>query len=111
MIYVKTDETSKVVYTNCFPFDSTLGLGKTEEELLELGYLVSEVPEPEFVEGKSPVLYFDGNTFNYIYQDIPISTEDKIRELEIELKVSKEDNVSNMLAITELYELILGGGA
>lgn len=38
-----------------------------------------------------------------------ITPEKRIEQLESELAVAKEDNVSNMLAITELYEMILGG--
>jgi hypothetical protein len=39
------------------------------------------------------------------------TSEEKIQQLEAELAIAKEDNISNMLAITEIYELMLGGGA
>jgi XkdW protein len=41
--------------------------------------------------------------------EIQILTE-KNEQLEKELAVTKEDNIANMLAITEIYEMMLGGG-
>lgn len=37
----------------------------------------------------------------------PKMLEEKIKQLESELALAKEDSVSNMLAITEVYELLL----
>lgn len=56
-------------------------------------------------------LNLDTSTLFYDYVDRALTPEEKIEQLETELTVSKEDNISNMLAITELYEMILGGGA
>ncbi|KZE67000.1 hypothetical protein AWM68_19865 [Fictibacillus phosphorivorans] len=41
--------------------------------------------------------------------EIEILTE-KNEQLEKELAITKEDNIANMLAITEIYEMVLGGG-
>ncbi|MBH0159107.1 hypothetical protein IHV10_22310 [Fictibacillus sp. 5RED26] len=74
---------------------------------------IEEIPEPVLQAGKTPNLYYNletGQLF-YEYSDRQLSPEERIQQLEAELTVSKEDNVSNMLAITELYELILGGTA
>jgi XkdW protein len=41
--------------------------------------------------------------------EIEILTE-KNEQLEKELAITKEDSIANMLAITEIYEMMLGGG-
>jgi hypothetical protein len=94
------------------PFDSKNGLGKTQEELEMAGVFVDSLPIAEILEGKIPMLKINANNqLFYEYEDAPPSEADRISQLEKELAVSKADNISNMLAITELYELILGGGA
>jgi hypothetical protein len=71
------------------------------------------IPGEEVIFGKRAILKYDttNKTLYYEYEDRPFTPEEKIQQLESELAISKEDNVSNMLAITELYELILGGTA
>lgn len=44
-------------------------LGKTLEELAELGVLLEAVPEPEAVEGAVPILSFDGANLYYEYKN------------------------------------------
>ena len=44
MNYIETTN-GKVTFTHYLPFDPVYGLGKTEAELLETGYLVEEIPE------------------------------------------------------------------
>jgi hypothetical protein len=75
------------------------------------GIEVDSIPEPEYISRKAEVLYINPDTKDmyYEYVDIPLNDAEKIQQLESELAISKEDNVSNMLAITELYEMILGG--
>ena len=79
------------------PFDEKDGLGKTEEELLQIGALVDEIPEPEQKDGKIPVMYYDpeNNKIYYEYEDKPLSPEERIALLE--------------QAILELT-MLLGGG-
>jgi hypothetical protein len=73
------------------PFDDINGLGKTEEELLQIGYLVDEVPEPEQIEGKSSMMFYTperGFWFEYI--DIPKTPE--------QLQAEKIDQLENQTA-------------
>ena len=43
MIYIRT-KNGRITFTHYMPFDPVYGLGKTEAELLETGYLVEAVP-------------------------------------------------------------------
>lgn len=54
-----------VTYIHYMPFDEKNGLGKTEEELLTTGFLVEDVAEPEFIDGKKSI--------HYVYLSIKIS--------------------------------------
>lgn len=72
-------------------------LGKTEEELLELGVLLEGYPEAEVNEDKETTLKFDGTQLYYEYVDI-VPTE-------LEALNNKLDN-----AIMELSILIATGG-
>ena len=72
MIYIKPNNYDGFD-VHYIPFDEVYGLGKTEEELLQEGYLVESIPEPEVIEGKAPVMKYDPatNTVYYEYVDIP----------------------------------------
>ncbi len=111
MIYIRYFADGRVYYEHYKPFHPIDGLGQTKEKLEESGHFVDSIPVPEMIPRKIPVLKYNSDTEElfYEYEDAPPSEVDRISELERELLVSKEDNVSNMLAITELYELILGG--
>jgi hypothetical protein len=104
MIFVKLkdDEIQAIHYQ---PFDPVYGLGKSEEELLQEGILVESVPEPEFIEGKVPVLKYDptNKELYYEYEDVP-PTKEELLEKEIE-------QLKQQLQLTQqaLDELILGG--
>lgn len=82
-----------------------------ENELEQMGILVEAVPEPEVREKHNPVFYVNPFTKEVWveYEERLLTSEEKIQQLENELTISREDNISNMLAITELYEMILGG--
>ncbi|WP_416730315.1 XkdW family protein [Fictibacillus sp. JL2B1089] len=50
-------------------------------------------------------------------KDLPVTPLKTLEELtmeneqlKLEVATAKEDNISNMMAITEIYELMLGGG-
>jgi len=102
MIFIKVDEDERVTYTHFFPFDSLVGLGKTEAELLGLGYLVEMIPEPEVQEGKLAILCFNRGTKElfYAYEDIPSQPVDETAVQIAELK-------SNQAQI--LMALVAGG--
>lgn len=49
----------RVELIHYMPFDQENGLGKTEKELLQEGYLVDEIPEPEPKSGYVPKPFWD----------------------------------------------------
>ena len=62
----------RVMLIHHMPFDSVNGLGKTEEELSQMGVLLDEIPEPEQINGKIPVAYYNETQgFYYLYEDAP----------------------------------------
>ncbi|EMT54219.1 hypothetical protein I532_01395 [Brevibacillus borstelensis AK1] len=87
--FVKETETKAVVYfTHRMPFDEIYGL--TEEELSK-GILVEEVPDPED-NGKEPTLYINPETLEmwYEYKDLPLTPEERINQLETQLKITQD---------------------
>ena len=73
MNYIEVNENGKVNFIHYLPFDEVEGLGKTEEELLETGFLLDEIPEPEGIEGKNAIAYYTAEKgFWYEYVDIPV---------------------------------------
>nr|DAI35523.1 MAG TPA: zipper dimerization domain transcription factor-like protein [Caudoviricetes sp.] len=87
MIYLECNESGAVVYQHFMPFDPIYGLGKTENELKQTGYLVNIVPEytGEVPDGKRPELHYDGTDFSWTMVDAepePIDPGDKIAALE-----------------------------
>lgn len=101
MIYFKTGGNGAVVYQNFMPFDPVYGLGKTEAELLETGYLVESIPgySGEIPEGKMPELHYDGATFSWVMVDKPASPEDqsaKIAALEARIAELEAVNAAQL---------------
>lgn len=72
MIYIKINNNNEVAFQHLKPFDPVLGMNKTEEELLKDGILVDSVPVPEQINGKVPILKYNGTSLYYEYQDAPI---------------------------------------
>lgn len=81
MIFIRTED-NKIVYTHYIPFDETYGLGKTEDELKQDGYLVDDIPsyEGEVPEGKIPEVRYDGESFSWVMVDKPKSREEDLNE-------------------------------
>lgn len=81
MIFIRTED-NKIVYTHYMPFDETYGLGKTEDELKQDGYLVDTIPgyEGEVPEGKIPEVRYDGESFSWVMVDKPKSREEDLNE-------------------------------
>lgn len=81
MIFIRTED-NKIVYTHYMPFDETYGLGKTEDELKQDGYLVDAIPnyEGEVPEGKIPEVRYDGENFSWVMVDKPKSREEDLNE-------------------------------
>jgi hypothetical protein len=79
-MFIKTDDNNLVTYCHRKPFDQKYGLGKAEDELLQTGFLVEEVPIPEQIEGKSAkTFYTEANGFTFEYEDIQ-KTPEQIQE-------------------------------
>ena len=95
MIYIET-QNGKVTYQHFMPFSQKYGLGKTEEELKETGYLVESVPEEytgEVPEGKRPELHYNGSEFSWVMVDKPKDPENqsnKIADLEAQLQSTNQ---------------------
>ena len=94
MNYIETTN-GKVTFTHYLPFDPVYGLGKTEEELLETGYLVESVPEyaGEVPAGKAPELRYDGTAFSWELIDLPKKADtqaEKIAALEAQQAATNE---------------------
>lgn len=100
MIFIQFDGNGNELFKHFKPFDPKHGLGKTEEELREIGVLVESIPEPEQIAGKEAVLKYDGTSLYYEYVDIPLSDMEQLR-----LEMAQSN--------TELFEtmLTLMGGA
>lgn len=101
MIYIKIDSTTNEVnFQHSMPFDEINGLHKTQEELLQDGYLVDSIPDPEQINDKVPILKYNGTSLYYEYQDAPID----------EITALKRQVVEQEQAIMELTALLSGGG-
>lgn len=97
MIYLKLNG-SDIEFTHFKPFDKVDGLGKTEEELLSDGILVDSIPEPEPIEGKAPVLKYDGTNLYYEYVDAPLTPEEQTKQ---EIESLKAQNAQMLLVLVE----------
>lgn len=73
----------RVTLIHYMPFDSINGMHKTEAELAQMGVLLDEIPDPEQIEGKIPVACYNATDgFHYIYEDAPVTTDDRVAALE-----------------------------
>lgn len=82
-------------------------LGKTEEELREMGVLLESIPIAEEIIGKEAILKFDGTQLYYEYMDIPLTLEEQLAEkskqiktLEIQQKQLNDDLLAFMDYVT-----------
>lgn len=78
----------RVLLIHNMPFDPVNGMGKTEAELLTMGYLLDDIPDPEQREGKIALPYYSPEKgFYYAYEDAPAgpATTDDIRQLNAKL--------------------------
>lgn len=99
MIYIVINRQNNEVLTRHYmPFDEKYGLGKTEEELLQDGILVEDIPEPEQISGKTPVLKYNGAELYYDYESRPLSLEEQTRQ---EIESLKAQNAQMLFALVE----------
>lgn len=72
----------KVTRQHYKPFDEQYGLHRTQEELEQEGILVENLPNPEAIPYKNPVLYCNPQTKEvwYEYEDRPLTPEEEMRQ-------------------------------
>jgi hypothetical protein len=101
MIFVKVNSNNEIDYVHYMPFDKKYGLGKTEEELRNEGYLYESLPPKQEIEGKEAVLKFDPDTkqLYYEYVDRQLTPEEKIQQLNERISLMQQ----------AIDELLLGG--
>ncbi|EKS4344858.1 hypothetical protein QB607_002854 [Clostridium botulinum] len=99
------------------PFDEIYGLHKTKEEIeREGGVFVTEIPEPEHIEGKHFIQYWNPiqEKIFYEYEDIPDYEENipKSREEIQEERIEKLENDVTILqnnSIEQKYNELMKG--
>lgn len=81
--FVQDEKGLKVGFVHNMPFHEQYGMGKTQEELQQIGALVDDIPEPEQIEGKNAVLYYnpETNSVYYEYIDRPLTDQERIEQL------------------------------
>lgn len=84
MVYIRTDETNRIIYCHNQPFDSVNGMGETKDELEKTGYFIDEMPQPKVAIGYRAVPYYNPEarkvTYKYVAAELP--NEEKIKLLE-----------------------------
>ena len=99
MIYIET-KNEIIVYEHYMPFDPKYGLGKSEEELKQTGYLVDSIPEysEDLPEGKSIELHYDGSNFSWALVDKPADPENPTEKI-----AALEARIAELEAINAAY--------
>lgn len=83
MIYIEINEHNVVTMRHNLPMHAKHGLGKSEAELKQTGFLVDSIPDPDATKG-IPVLKYDPtqNVFSYSYQTPAPSQEQRLTDIE-----------------------------
>lgn len=76
------------------------------DAILADGLLVESIPEPEQLDGKTPVLKYDGTNLYYEYVDAPV---DEMTALKNQLAAQNQKLADQEQAILELTTLLAGG--
>lgn len=112
-MFIKYNSNFEVTYIHYDPFNKQYGLGKTQEELLLEGALVDSIPTPQCPNNKVISYKYNKET-NIVYYELvdrelteEEKTQNKISVLEGEQKKQHEGILSNMVATTEIYEMLL----
>ncbi|REK74394.1 hypothetical protein [Paenibacillus paeoniae] len=71
---------------------------------------VDELPEPASNPGEAPLMYYNEitNEVFYDYVPIPLTSEQKIEQLEVQLAAAEEAKLTTLEAVAELYEMMNG---
>ena len=83
-IFVRLSKDNYVEFIHLQPFDPVNGMGLTRSELLKQGVFVKEVPEPENKVGMRAIAKYNSDTksIEYEYKPIPLSTKERIDNME-----------------------------
>lgn len=99
MVYITVEKDNVVGMLFRYPFDPINGMGKTEEELLQTGKLVENVPEISYVEGKSQFYKYDPDTNSVYIEYVDAYTQPLTVDQEVSLL--KEQNAQMLFALVE----------
>jgi len=93
MKFIQTDENGAVQFEHSMPFDSVYGMGKTDAELKEIGYLVTDIPTADTTDANTTAqLFFDKVTKQFYYKYTPrtlSAAEQEIADLKAENAILK----------------------
>lgn len=103
MLFLTINDNNEVSSIHHMPFDEKYGLNKTVEELQQEGVLVENIPKPEQIEGKIPLLKYNGAELYYEYEDAPI---DEVTKLKNKLDIQEQQLQEQSVSIAELTTLI-----
>ena len=87
------------------PLDAQHGLGKTAQELSEIGVLVESLPPAQPPQGHDSILYVDRATGAAWWEYVPLPQTVEAQRLD----ALEQENTSLALALVEVYEMLIGG--
>ena len=112
MKFITFNEKFEIQLIHNMPFDEINGLGKTEEELLQIGALVDSIPVVEVPNDKNIIYKYNkvDNTVTYELVDKPLTIEEQnAKSIEnIQQVNSGQDDLIDiaLLATDEMYMMI-----
>ena len=112
MKFITYNENFEVQLIHNMPFDEVNGLGKTEEELLQIGALVEDIPQVEVPNDKNILYKYNqvDNTVTYELVDRQLTVEEQNSKDIQNLKLSNmaQDEMIDicLLATDEMYMMI-----
>ncbi|MGE8080522.1 hypothetical protein [Peribacillus loiseleuriae] len=102
MIFIQTNEEGLLVTVHHQPFHEKWGYKKTENELLEIGYLVESIPEFEEVEGKESVIKYINGVFFVEYKERELTVEEQLQQAQSDLGTLLLESANDKARIAEL---------
>ena len=112
MKFITFNENFEIQLIHNMPFDEINGLGKTEEELLQIGALVDSVPVVDVPNDKNVIYKYNqsDNTVTYELIDRPLTVEEQNA---VDIKQIKQTNTTQdslidivLMATDEMYMMI-----
>lgn len=112
MKFITYNENFEIQLIHNMPFDEINGLGKTEEELLQMGALVDSIPVVEVPNDKNIIYKYNqvDNTVTYELVNRPLTVEEQNA---VDIKQIKQTNTTQdslidiaLMATDEMYMMI-----